>query len=300
MPITRKYILVITWLLIAFSTTLYSQIDRVTGKAQVRVERNMTYNETKELAKQLAIINAIENAFGTYAEQQTDMTIKDGMTSYNIIGTTKVKGEWIETLDLNFNEDFKREKTDDGVVSTKYITCFIKGKARKRIPKATLDYEILNHPNIHARTSNFYHEEQLYVFFKSPVFGYVSIFLEDDNAVYRLLPYINMRDEYQSGVPVKGDTDYLFFSPNDNSYPGNSVDEQLILSLKEYTEYNFVYIVFSEDQYVKPMLDESRKVENRIIPKQLTTYKFQKWLVKNRASSEKFQDIRVKISIDQK
>ena len=33
-------------------------------------------------------INAIEQAFGTYVEQQMDMTIEEGTTAYNIIGTT--------------------------------------------------------------------------------------------------------------------------------------------------------------------------------------------------------------------
>jgi len=89
---------------------LYAQrIINASGKAQVRVEFNMTEQDTRELAEQQAIINAIENAFGTYAEQQTDMTIKDGFSYYNIIGTTKVKGDWIETSDLEFSEDYHSE-----------------------------------------------------------------------------------------------------------------------------------------------------------------------------------------------
>jgi len=41
-----------------------------------------------------------------------------------------------------------------------------------------------------------------------------------------------MGDNYQSGVPIKSDTDYLFFLPYDNSFPGNSVDEPRLLRLK--------------------------------------------------------------------
>jgi len=293
-----KYILTI---IVAFHISLtFSQTVRSTGEAQVRMEDNMTYTETREYAEELAKINAIENAFGTYTEQQMDMTIKDGKTSYNIIGSTKVRGGWIKTLDIKFTEDFKTEKNNNETVNVKYITCNIKGLVRKSLPKAKLDYEILNHPDIHSRTTSFYHEEQLYVFFKSPVKGWLSIFLEDDNAVYRLLPYVNMRDEYQSGVSVKSDTDYLFFSPDDNSFLGNYVDEQLILSLKQDVEYNYIYIVFSEDEFAKPTLDGVTKVDGRILPKQLTSNKFQQWLSDNRATSEKFQDIKIKISIDQK
>jgi len=293
--------LILLSLLLSINLTLNAQkIVTSSGEAQVRVESNMTEDETRNKARELAKINAIENAFGTYTEQQMDMTIKDGMTSFNIIGTTKVKGDWIETTNSKFTEDFKKAKTNLGIINTKYITCTIKGKVRKSTPKATLEYEILNGPSLLSRTHSFYHEEQLYVYFKSPVKGFLSIFLQDDEAVYRLLPYINMSDNYQSGVPIKSDTDYLFFSPDDNSFPGNSVDEPRLLTLKTDIEYNFVYIIFSEDEYVKPTLDNSSIVENRIIPKQLSINKFQKWLANNRASSEKFQDVRIKVSIEQR
>ena len=293
--------LILLSLLLSINLTLNAQkIVSTSGEAQVRMERNMTEDETRNKAEELAKINAIENAFGTYTEQQMDMTIKDGMTLYNIIGTTKVKGNWIKTTNIKFTEDLKKSKAENGIVSTKYITCTITGKVRKNIPKATIEYEILNGPDLLSRTHSFYHEEQLYVYFKSPVGGFLSIFLEDDEAVYRLLPYMNMRDNYQSGVPIKSDSDYLFFSPTDNSFPGNSVDEPRLLTLKTDIEYNFIYIIFSEDEYVKPVLDNSSIVEERIIPKQLSIKKFQQWLVNNRASSERFQDIRIKVSIEQK
>jgi len=276
------------------------KIINTSGKAQVRVEFNMTEQDTRELAEQQAIINAIENAFGTYAEQQTDMTIKDGFSYYNIIGTTKVKGDWIETADLEFSEDYHSEVIGGERRQMKYITCEIKGKVRQSVPRASLEYQILNAPNILSRTTGFIHEEQLYVYFKSPVKGFLSIFLQDDEAVYRLLPYMNMTDAYQNGVPVKSDTDYLFFSPSDNAFPGNVVDEPRLLSLKKDMEYNYLYIIFSEDEFIKPILDNSSLVEGRIIPKQLSHKKFEQWLSGNRASSERFQVIKVKISIEQR
>jgi len=300
LKISNKFFLLSFFAIISLS--LHAQkIVKTTGVAQVRVEQNMTVDEAYQKAEELAKINAIENAFGTYVEQQMDMNIKDGNATYNIIGSTKVKGDWIETIDEpKFQENFNTENTNHGRADVKYIKCSIKGKVRKSIAKAKIEYVILNTPDIHSRTNSFHHEEQLYVFFKSPVNGFLSIFLEDNEAVYRLLPYMNMSDNYQSGVPIKSDTDYLFFSPDDNAFPGNAVDEPRLLTLKTDIEYNFIYIVFSEDEYVKPMLENSSIVEERIIPKQLSIMNFQKWLANNRASSEKFQDIRVKVSIEQK
>ncbi len=293
--------LFLLFVLAVISLQLNAQkIITTTGTAQVKVEGNITEDETYEIVEQLAKIDAIQKEFGTYTEQQMDMTIKDGMTSYHTIGTTKVKGDWIETTNIKFSENIKKDKTELGIRSTKYVTCEIKGKVRKSMPRASLQYEILNRPDLLSRTHSFYHDEQLYVFFKSPVKGLFSIFLEDDEAVYRLLPYVNMSDDYQSGVPIKSDTDYLFFSPNNNAFPGNSVDEQQLLSLNADIEYNYIYIVFSEDKYIKPMLENSKVVNERIIPKQLTKKRFQQWLANNRASSESFQDIKIKVSIEQK
>lgn len=294
--------LILVLFLLVITLTLNAQkIKKVKGIARVRMELNMTMGETYELAEQQAIINAIEEAFGTYTEQQMDMTIKDGTTSYNIIGTTKVKGDWIETIgEPSFKPNSQLENTKYGKQNVTYITCTIVGKVRKSVPKAELEYIILNSPNLNSRTHSFYHEEQLYVYFKSPVDGFISIFLEDEDAVYRLLPYMNMRDNYQSGVPIKSDTDYLFFSPDDNPFPGNLVDEPRLLTLKKDKEYNSIYIVFSENEFVKPMLENSSIVNDRIIPKQLSINKFQRWLSNNRASSESFQDIKIKVSIEQR
>jgi len=285
---------------LGINTTLVAQkIVNARGEAQVRVERNKTEAETRELAEQQAMINAIENAFGLYTEQQFDMTIKNGLTTYNTIGTTKVKGDWIETTDIDFSENLHTETIQGERIQVKYITCNVEGRVRQTLPRAGLAYQVLNSPNLLSRTTSFRHEEQLYVYFKSPVSGYLSIFLEDEEAVYRLLPYMNMSDQYQSGVAIKGDTDYLFFSPSDNAFPGNAVDEPRLLSLKQEVEYNYIYLVFSEDEFVKPLLDGSTIVEGRIIPKQLSSKKFQQWLVNNRITSDRFQAIKVKISIEQ-
>lgn len=293
--------LILVLFLLVITLTLDAQkIEKTKGSAQVRMERHMTVNETYELAEEQAKINAIQNAFGTYTGQQMDMTIKDGIISFNIDGTTKIQGNWIETTDIRYEEHSKEEETDFGVTSVKYVTCIIKGKVRKTVPKAVLEYIVLNGPTLNSRTESFYHNEPLYVYFKSPVMGYLSIFLVDEVAAFYLLPYEDMRYVYQNGVPVQGDKDYLFFSINDNSFDSYVVDEPRLFTSKEGVEYNTIYIIFSEDKYVKPMLEDSSLVNNRIIPRQLSINKFQKWLANNRASSENFQEIRVKVSIEQK
>lgn len=269
------------------------------GEANIRVEQSMSVDEAYEMAEQLAKIDAIENAFGTYTEQQMDMTIRDGQTSFDIIGTTKVLGEWVETTNKKFTENFNTEDTKYGRRDVKYIKCNIRGKVRKSIVKAKLEHEILNAPYLHARTQEFLNDEQLYIYLKSPVDGFLSIYLDDGTNAFRLLPDTYSPRLYGSGVYIKGDLEYFFFAPNRNSLPQQDVEEYEMFTNKE-IEHNYIHIVFSEQKFVKPILKGKEKDEEKVLPKSLTTKKFKEWLSENRASSESFQDIMVNVSIEEK
>ena len=220
------------------------KIVKVSGKSEVRMEVFMTETIVREKAKELAIVNALENAFGTYVEQQMDMTINDGKTVYNIIGSTKVKGDWIETTDISFKKREGTEKGFSGDWKVSYVSCEIKGKARKHMPKANIEFEILNSPDILSRTDKFYDGEQLYLSFKSPVSGFLSIYLDDGTTVYRLLPDTYSPVKFESGVAIKSDKEYLFFSPYKNSLPQPDVEEYLMFTNQE-IEYNYLYVIFS-------------------------------------------------------
>ena len=299
-PIIR-YIFALLFFIASINFVHAQKIIKANGSAQVRQERNMTFEDATSLAIEKAKINAIESVFGTYVEQQTDMTIEDGITSFNIIGTTRVKGEWIETINepqiktINRKEDSKFGKQD--VI---YIKCIIKGKVRKARPRAMLKSEILNSPNVQSRSSDFIEGEQLYVYFKSPTEGFLSIFLKDDESVYRLLPYSNMTLENKNGVNIQSDIDYLFFSPLHNSFTKSSVDEMIMTLSKEKIEYNYIYIVFSNEKYIKPTLQKSYQAQDKIIPASLSHYEFESWISNNKISSESFQVIKKKISIKRK
>ena len=284
------------FMLMIIGTSYAQQLKRTAGSAQIRMEYNMTTKQAYELAEQQAIINAIEQAFGTYVEQQTDMYIEDGRADYNIIGTTKVRGEWVETTDKQFKETINKETGQHGLQNVNYITCTVKGKVRKSLPKADIQFEILNCEDLSCRTLDFIDGEQLYLYFKSPVDGFVSVYIDEGDITYRLLPYVNMVDEYQSGVPVKADQNYLFFSETGNSFGQSLVDEIEMFTNKK-IEYNSIYIVFAEKEFIKPVLEADAKVDGRILPKSLSTEAFSNWLIGNRVVLTSFQDRKIKISI---
>ena len=271
------------------------------GEERVRVEHNQTEKEARMIARELAIINAIENAFDTYVEGTGDMTIHDGRDYFTYIGSIKVKGDWIETLDEKYTEDFERIETKDGLEVINWIICEVEGKAREATPKAMIKYEVLNGPNIGNRTEEFISGEQLYLFFQSPVDGYLSVFIEDNEAVFRCFPYTSMTGSELSAGRVEADKEYLLFSkePEHNAFQV-TVDEPELFTSKAF-EFNNIYLIFSENAYLKPILEaekeSSKYKEGYIIPKSLSKKDFQRWLADNRAKNPGFLDIREQIKI---
>ncbi len=274
------------------------------GKSQVRFESNMTVEQAKEKAKELAMIDAIEKVLGTYVEQSTDISISEGRDKYNIIGTTRVKGDWIKTIKETYSEPKDLpEKRVSGTVPEYYISCTIKGEIREASPKAKIVFETLNCPEAHCRQTDFYSGESLYLYFKSPIDGYLSIFLDDGERVYRLFPYSSMTGKEYSAGFIEGDKEYVLFSKKrrDISF---LPEEYEFYSTKQGQEYNSIYIVFSGEAYKKPILDDQKKNNidgvEMILPKSLTQKEFQLWLADNRSLLTGFIDARIKLSITQK
>lgn len=276
--------------------TFAQKVQKTSGQAQIRMENNMTFEQAQNHAEELAIIDAIEKVFGTYVEQQFEMDIDDGKTTYNIIGGTKIKGEWIETIDKEFKNYNQSEKDQFGEREVLYISCSITGKAREIVPKATIVSIPLNSPNKINRTYDFIDGEDFYLFFQSPVKGYLSVFIDDGNMVCRILPYTNMRLSEQNGVRIKSDKEYIFFSKEISEYKPHEVESIEVFTNKS-IEYNYIYIVFSENPFIKPILNSPESQNNDSQLKSITLVKFQKWLEKNRGSSLSFQDSKIKIRI---
>lgn len=295
---------VIIILMLVFNSSSFSQqLERSSGSANVLVENTMTKNEAREQAHELAIINAIENAFGTYVEQETDITIQGGRDYFSIIGATKVKGDWIETIKKTYKEDTRSISTKNGIENEIWITCNITGKVRKSTNlKAAINYETLNTPDKRSRRRDYDSGENLYLYFKSPVDGYLSVFLEDEDSVYRLLPDPSMTGKEFSAVSVKADQEYILFSKDNevNNFGGKARECELFTQPNQ-NEVNKLYLIFSEDRYVKPTLEPEKpldyKGQNYTTPQSLRKKDFKKWLADNRARDPGFLDVKVVIHI---
>jgi hypothetical protein len=292
----KKYALLV-FVLIFILPVSAQKIRRAEGEAQIRVESNMTREQAQQKAVELAKVSAIENVFGTYVEQQTNITVESGKSDFYIIGSTKVKGIWIREIDRKFSEEYREEKGGYGTEKILWITCQIKGEVKQATPRPAIEYQVRNCNYPTCRTFRFQSGEQLYLWFKSPVDGYLSVFIDDGSMVYRLLPYSDLMNT--NSFEVKGDKGYLFFSPDSTEglQPSEKPDEIELYTLQK-KESNRLILVFSTNPFFKPGLNKELIEANRyILPKSIEKGKFEEWLSNNRATYDDFQDVQIPIEI---
>jgi len=268
------------------------------GTSQLRIESNMTKEQAREKAEDLAMINAVENEFGTYVEQDADIKVDNGAVSYNIIGTTKVKGEWLRTHKKEFKEDIQDQlDNDQRKEKVIWISCTIEGEVRKIRSKANLDIKFLRCPSLECETTAFFDAQSFHLYFKSPVDGYLSVFVDENSeTTRRLFPYLNQGNE--SAVKIEGDKPYFLFTNSDNLNSFGSKADEIELYTYSTIEYDNVYVLFSPLPYFKPILTNATLLpDGFVLPKAISTAKFQDWLADCRVAMPDFQAKRIKISI---
>jgi len=274
------------------------KIKTARGTYQVRLEDNMTREEAYRKVEDLAKVDAIINVFGQYVEQQAQLTVESGRSDFYIVGNTKVKGQWIKTTDKKIDEETRTEKGQNGTTQSLWITCRIEGRVKEATPKARIEYEVLNCPDTKCRTATFYSGEQLYLYFRSPIDGYLNIYLDDGQSVFRLLPYSGVKNA--NSVKIEADREYWFFAPQKAAANEPKPDELELFTMRT-KEFNTLYLVFSEKEYFKPVLDsEVASNGGYLLPKSLSKREFEEWLAGNRADRDDFLDVERFIEIVRK
>lgn len=293
-------------ILLLFSASWVSaqKILKVEGTSQVRVENNMSKDMARDLAREKAKILAIESVLGSYLEQTSYMDLEDGQTSFTIIGETKVRGEWLKTDKETFGEDIRKIRGPNGVENEVWITCDIKGKIRE-ITSAPMDLQVssLNCADRSCETNEFNNGESLFIHFKAPENGFVSIYLTDENKAYRLLPYLEMPGYYLNGVPVKADQPYVFFSTDFShdyfeDYP-YYLNDELFLEAENKTTLFKLYVVFSPKEFRRPIVEDEEIAEAQyVIPKSLSRRNFEVWVQDNRLLDDDFHYRSLNLRVD--
>lgn len=279
-------------------------IRNASGMAQLRQEENMSKEDLKEQLRHAAIINAIEREYGTYVSQESFIDIDDGNTQFKIFGKTVIMGEWLKTTREDFQEEIRKVKDGKRNRNELWMTLKIQGMVREMTqPDIELDFFTSNCRKPVCKTSIFENGEPVYLHFRTPLKGYLSVYAIEDERAYRLLPYQNMPATYTNSVPVESDRDYVFFAPyGENDYfPDFSrllIDELIMVIDKDQEFIQFV-LIFSTEEFLKPGLaDVEADLESGYeIPKSLPAADLNNWLESNRINNVNFYYKQIKVKI---
>lgn len=268
-----KRTLTLIILLGVFSAAMAQRVVSVCGEYTYYVPENVTLEQARQTALQRARVEGLIKEFNqtVYQSNTTIMSNRNGESSVDMltIGGSDVRGEWIEDSgEPKYNTNYEQ-----GMLVVKAEIC---GKARK-IASAGIDVQakvLRNGTEPRHESDTFISGDDMYLWFLSPVDGYVAVYLLDrgTQTVYCLLPY---RNSSLGAVEVKHDKPHLFFH-QDRHLPDWQYIDEYTMTASHAVEYNEVYVVFSPNKFAKAAATAS----GDLAPRELPFKDFAEWLTR--------------------
>jgi hypothetical protein len=296
----RIYLYLLLSLSLSFSLVMAQKTVKSTGEFQVQLTREMSEASACETCLQQAMVQAIEKAFGRVMIQgnttlleniNTGETVQTTQT-FNMIAESYVNGDWIETL----NESCERFEYE----GKPWVRCEVKGRVQELVrPAYDLNVAALDCTDPGCKTDRFINGEPLYLYFKAPVDGFLTVYLGDPTITQRLLPYSRMPRGMVNAVPVKADEDYILFSAAKDGFELSTYVDEYEMYTDKPVDQNRLYVIFSREPLVKPALYAGQDPggDNLEVPMQLNPQDFQKWLAQQRRYNPDIQVTRLDLMI---
>lgn len=262
---------------------------KVCGEERYVVPENVSLQDAKIEALKRAKANALAERFGMMVSQNTTSIMKenDGELGNYFLATSgaELRGEWLEDIkEPEYNIYYRNDM--------QVVEVSVCGKARER-KSAEIDLNVRvlrNGTKIHNESETFSSGDSFYLYFRTPIKGFVCVYLVDENQQATcLLPY--QREQLHS-VEVEANTDYLFFSI-EHSVQKVFVDEYVLSSYNGIIQ-NQLYVIFSPNDFVKA---SDREYSSAL--RELSFVDFQAWLTRNRNHDEKMQVIKKVLTISE-
>lgn len=260
----------------------YAQSPKiVSGEYTYFPPSTQSIDDAKRIAMQRAQIQILADTFGTIMNVSSTTVLKNSIESSDVnlfsLSDSSVKGEWLETIG---EPEYSTAITEEGMLT---IRVRITGRIREiTTSRAEFDIRILrNGTEDKFESTEFREGDNMFVSFKSPADGYLTIYLYDfESSVFCLLPY----QQQSSVIETKGGTKYVFFSSAHDSYGiKDSLIDEYTLTCSKDTEVNRMYAIWSPESYYKPL----DSMEEGYLPRMLGFKEFQKWLSKLRIQNNK-------------
>ncbi len=270
--------------LLAVSTVFAQKSKIVSAEYTYYAPEMMSVEEAKRVAIDRAKIQALADEFGTIVSQNNSTVVSnqngESSTQFFSLGGSEVKGEWI----ADSREPEITVTYIDNVLVVKAKVC---GKAIEA-KRAAYDLEIRTLRN-GMDSDAFKNGDRFTVDVQSPINGYFSIWLADDNLkqVYCLLPYENANGQAR---PIQRGKKYTFLSTSDAEYP---YTEETILTTEKPRDVNRLILIFSTKRFIMPITEQGEYLP------ELNSQKFEKWLQKNRSKDDEMYIVQKIIEISQ-
>ena len=274
-------ILVIS-VLACLTVSAYAQeLKTVSGEYTLTATSDMSIDQAREEAIGKARLQALADTYGTRIKTQTITTVHASQGKYS----TDVKsgsfseagGEWI--ADTRAPELSILDFSLDGFT----IRAKVWGRTRETVNSdVDIDARVLcGGTALSNENDTFKDGDDFYLYFKTPVDGYLSVYLLDGDKVYCLLPYRSGKSGF---TKVSGGKEYLFFS-KDMAEEGTAglVDEYQLTSSSG-TAINHIYVFFSTSEFTKA----ADKVGDTGLH-ELGVDPFLRWMTKARSKDKKMQ-----------
>lgn len=265
----RKFVSVVVALLGTISIASAQRIVNDTHTYRYVISDTETLKQAEVSAIQEAQRQMIANNFGTIVGSTTAMTIGDEVKSVTY-GEADIKGYWLAD---NAAPIIRKSVVNDHFV----LDVTVSGKIQE-IVTTPIDLRcavLKNGLDDKYASTEFKNDDRLYLYFKSPVDGYLAVYLGDDEIVNCLFPY---NGASQDIMKVSAGEEYVLFS---KTKPGNLdpvAVQEFPLGCSPGNEMEMVrlYIVFSPNKFSKAN-DYAHKTL-RYLPFE----EFHTWLSKNR------------------
>lgn len=262
--------------LFSFASAVMAQrTEKVRAEYIYYAPENISLEEAKRIALERAKLQAIADEFGTIVSQSNTTLVSnrngESSTDFFSLGGSEVKGEWIETIGQPaYNISYEQNML--------VVKAIVSGRIRE-IVSAQIDIKaevLCNGTDLKFARTDFKNGDDLYLYFQSPVDGYLAVYLLDEvsQMVYCLLPY---KSSSEAVTPIEHDKPYIFFSAKHADDKAHLVDEYT-MTCNSAVERNTIYVVFSPNEFAKA---NSNNVEE-LLPQELSFEEFQKWLSKGR------------------
>lgn len=274
-----------TLLLLALTTLPLSaqKVKKVQGEYTYLAPENVTMEQARRTALERAMLTALANEFGTIVQQADFSSVANhngkSAIDFSSIGSSEVKGEWIETIG---EPEYEIRYEQDMLV----VKARVEGRARE-VKTSAIDLQakiLRNGTEDRHESLDFCSGDDFFLSFLSPVDGFLAVYLIDAaKTAYCLLPYRGRSD----GVcRVKGNRRYLFFSQDQAAPEEAAAVDEYTLTCQGEEELNQIYVVFSPNGFYKAA---DRQSDAADLPRELPVEDFRKWLVNCRKRDQEMQ-----------